>query len=154
VQLATQWPKEGVKHLWSIEVGEGYAGAAILNGRVYVLDYDAVGKADVVRCLSLADGKDIWKYSYPVFVKRNHGMSRTIPAVTDNYVVTLGPKCYVTCLDAVSGEFKWMIDLVKDFKTTIPQWYAGQCPLIDGQKAIIAPGGESLMIAVDCQAAR
>jgi outer membrane protein assembly factor BamB len=36
----------------------------------------------------------------------------------------------------------------------VPPWYAGQCPLIDGQRAIIAPGGDALMIAVDCASGR
>ena len=148
---ATTWPENGPKVLWSIAVGEGYAGAAIMAGRVYIIDYDRDNTADVIRCLSLADGKDIWKYSYPVKVKRYHGMSRTVPAVTEKYVVTIGPKCHVTCLDSITGEFRWMINLVKEFNTTVPPWYAGQCPLIDNNKAIIAPGGDSLMIAVDCE---
>ena len=150
MSLSSSWPEQGPPLLWSIDVGEGYAGAAILDGRVYVLDYDRGGKSDVVRCLSLADGNDIWRYSYPVKVKRNHGMSRTVPTVTENYIVTLGPKCHVTCLDSVTGQFRWMINLVSEFNTKVPQWYAGQCPLIDNGKAIIAPGGDSLMIAVDC----
>ena len=151
VRLARTWPGQGPKVLWYIELGEGYAGAAVLAGRVYVLDYDQKNEADIVRCLSLADGKDIWRYSYPVKIKRQHGMSRTVPAVTDKYVVTLGPKCHVTCLDSVTGEFRWMLNLVKEFDATVPDWYAGQCPLIDDGKAIIAPGGGALMIAVDCQ---
>ena len=151
VALATNWPKEGPKALWSIDVGEGHAGAAVMDGRVYMLDYDRENKADVVRCLSLADGRDIWKYSYPVKVKRNHGMSRTMPAVTEKYVVTIGPKCHVTCLDSVTGKFRWMMNLVREFGTTVPPWYAGQCPLIDNNRAIIAPGGDALMIAVDCE---
>jgi len=151
VTLARTWPANGPKVLWSIDVGEGYAGAAVLAGRVYVLDYDREKQADAVRCLSLADGKEIWRYSYTVKVKRNHGMSRTVPAVTDKYVVTLGPKCHVTCLDSVTGEFHWILDLVKDFGAKVPDWYAGQCPLIDDGKAIIAVGGESLMMAVDCE---
>jgi len=100
VTLARAWPASGPKVLWSIDVGEGYAGAAVLAGRVYVLDYDREKQADVIRCLSLADGKEIWRYSYLVKVKRNHGMSRTVPAVTDKYIVTMGPKCHVTCLDS------------------------------------------------------
>jgi len=149
--FAESWPKEGPKPLWSIDVGEGYAGAAVLNGRVYIHDYDRKNKADVIRCLSLDDGKDIWRYSYPVDIKRNHGMSRTIPAVTEKYIVTMGPKCHVTCLDANTGELKWNTDLVRDYKATVPPWYAGQCPLIDDGKAIIAVGGESLLIAFDCE---
>ncbi len=151
VSLAKIWPDEGPKVLWSIDVGEGYAGPAVLAGRVYILDYDRVKQADVIRCLSLTDGRDIWRFSYPVKIKRNHGMSRTVPAVTDKYIVTMGPKCHVTCLDSVTGQFRWMLDLVRDFKATVPPWYAGQCPLIDNDKAIIAAGGPALMIAVDCQ---
>ena len=150
-ELAITWPQEGPKVLWSIDLGEGHAGAAVLAGRVYLLDYDRENKADVVRCLSLADGRNIWSYSYPVKIKRNHGMSRTVPAVTEKYIVTLGPKCHVTCLDSVTGKFLWMINLVKEFDTTVPPWYAGQCPLIENNMAIIAPGGSSLIIAVDCE---
>ena len=150
VSLSRQWPQGGPRVLWSVEVGEGYAGAAVLGGKVYVLDYDQAKQADAIRCLSLADGKEIWRYSYPVKIKRFHGMSRTVPAVTDKYVVTLGPKGHVTCLDANTGEFRWMLNLVKEFGTVIPQWYAAQCPLIDNGKAIIAPAGDVLMIAVDC----
>ena len=151
VALVKTWPEGGPRVLWSIEVGEGYAGAAVLAGRVYVLDYDQEQQADVIRCLSLEDGKDIWRYSYPVKVKRFHGMSRTVPTVTEKYVVTLGPKCHVTCLDSMTGEFRWMLNLVKDFNSVVPDWYAGQCPLIEGDKAIIAVGGDVLMMAVDCE---
>jgi len=148
---ARTWPANGPEVLWSIDVGEGYAGAAILAGRVYLMDYDRQRQADVVRCLSLDDGRDIWRYSYPVKVKRDHGMSRTIPAVTDKYVVTIGPKCHVTCLDSMTGEFRWMFNLVREFNTKVPQWYTAQCPLIDNDKAIIAPAGTILMMAVDCE---
>jgi outer membrane protein assembly factor BamB len=151
VNLAKTWPPEGPRLLWSIDVGEGYAAAAVLAGRVYILDYDREKQADVIRCLSLADGRDIWQYSYPVRIKRNHGMSRTIPAVTDKYIVTMGPVCNVTCLDSMTGQFHWMLDLVKDFNAKVPDWYAGQCPLIDDGKAIIAVGGDTLMMAIDCE---
>lgn len=151
ISLAKKWGKSP-KKLWAIDVGEGYAGAAIFAGRVYVMDYDQEKDADALRCLSLADGKEIWRYFYPIKIKRNHGMSRTVPAVTEKYVVALGPKAHVTCLNSITGELYWMLDLVKDFGTKIPLWYAGQCPLIDGERAILAPAGDdALMIAVDCK---
>ncbi len=149
--LATTWSTEGPQVLWSIDVGEGFAGAAIFSGRVYILDYDREQQADVIRCLSLEDGKDIWKYAYPIKIKRWHGMSRTVPAVTEKYVVTIGPKCHVTCLDSMTGEFRWMYNLVREFNTKVPQWYTAQCPLIEDGKAIIAPAGDVLMMAVDCE---
>jgi outer membrane protein assembly factor BamB len=114
-----------------------------------VLDYDQKDFADALRCLSLADGKEIWRFTYPVKVKRNHGMSRTTPTLAGNYVVSMGPKCHVVCLDATTGQFVWGIDLVKEYNAEVPEWYAGQCPLVDGDRVILAPGGDALMIAVE-----
>ncbi|MCC6579246.1 MAG: PQQ-like beta-propeller repeat protein [Phycisphaeraceae bacterium] len=148
--LATSWPPAGPPVRWRVELGEGYAGAAIDHGCAYVLDYDRAAQADVLRCLSMDDGRDVWRFSYPVQVKRNHGMSRTTPAVDSHHVVTLGPKCHVLCVDAHTGQPKWGMNLVSQFGATVPPWYAGQCPLIDEGRVILAPAGpEALMIAVD-----
>ena len=151
ISLRERWPDNGPPVLWSVDLGEGYAGPAVMNGCVYLLDYDEIAKTDSLRCFSLDNGKEIWRRSYAVKLKRNHGMSRTIPAVTEHYVVTLGPKCHVMCVDAKTGEFKWGMDLEKDYGTEVPLWYTGQCPLIDGSRVILAPCGDSLMIAVDCE---
>ena len=144
--------------LWELLLGEGYAGFVIRNGRVYILDYDEANQRDALRCLSFDDGQEIWRFSYPVRIKKNHGMSRTVPAVTDQYCVSFGPKCHVLCVDAVAGDEKWLIDLRHKYGTAEPQWYAGQCPLItvlsgnDKPVAIIAPSGsEALMVALDCE---
>lgn len=149
VRLANQWINDP-QILWSVDLGEGHAAPAVLNGRVYVLDYDEEKRGDALRCFSLDDGKEIWQRWYRVNMKRNHGFSRTIPAVTDKFVVTIGPKGYVMCVDAVTGDFIWGIDLVKEYGTEIPFWYTGQCPLIDDDIAIIAPGGKALMIGINC----
>ncbi|MHC5039791.1 MAG: outer membrane protein assembly factor BamB family protein [Planctomycetota bacterium] len=154
VGLAEVWEENGPPLLWSVDLGEGYAGPAVRNGRVFVLDYDEQVKGDALRCFSLEDGREIWRRTYKILVKKNHGMSRTVPAVTDRYVVTVGPKCHVLCADAASGEFKWGLDLAAAFGTTIPLWYTGQCPVIDGGTAVLAPGGEALMIGVDCETGR
>lgn len=148
---AHQWPTNGPRLVWSLTVGEGHAGAAVWKGRVYVIDYDRDRHRDVIRCLSLDDGRDLWRYSYPVSIKRNHGMSRTVPALADGLLVALGPKCHVTALDALSGERRWAIDLVREYGTTVPPWYAGQCPLIDGGRVILAPAGKVLLLAVDAR---
>ena len=90
VKLLERWPAAGPKVLWSLDLGMGYAGAAIHKGRVYVLDYDETAKEDALRCFSLDDGKEIWRLSYKVMIKQYHGFSRTVPAVSDRYVVTIG----------------------------------------------------------------
>lgn len=152
VKLADKWSKEGPKVLWRVKLGEGHAAPVIHQGRVYLLDYDEIKKGDALRCLSLSDGKEIWRRWYRIKIKRNHGMSRTVPAVNDKYVVTIGPKCQVMCVRAESGDFLWGLDLEKKFGTKIPLWYTGQCALLEGNVAVIAPGGKDiLMMGVDCE---
>ena len=150
IRLIDHWPAGGPKIMWKKDLGEGHAAAAIYNGRVYILDYDERKKTDVLRCCSLVDGVELWRRWYAVDVKRNHGMSRTIPAVNDKFVVTIGPRCQVMCCNAVNGDLLWGIDLAREYKTTVPLWYTGQCPIIDNNIAVIAPGGTALIMGVDC----
>jgi len=140
--------------LWSVELGEGHSGAAIYKGLVYVLDYNEGEHADFLRCFALSTGKEQWRRGYKVHVKRNHGMSRTVPAVTDSFIVTMGPRCHVMCLDRTTGDFRWGIDIEKEYQSEVPLWYTGQCPLIDGNTAVLATGGKALMIGVDLQTGR
>ena len=148
--LAKNWDSAGPREIWQTEVGEGYAGAAVFGGRVFVMDYVHDKRQSALRCLSLADGREIWRYSYPLSVKRNHGMTRTVPAVTEKFVVAIDPKCNVVCVETASGELKWGLGMVREFGATVPPWYTGQCPLLDGKAVILAPGGrDALLVAVD-----
>jgi outer membrane protein assembly factor BamB len=54
------------------------------------------------------------------------------------------------CSDPVTGNLLWTIDLAKEFGTEVPLWYTGQCPFIVDDIAVIAPGGSSLLVGVDC----
>ena len=154
VPLIDTFGPKGADILWSAELGEGHSGAAIYKGLAYVLDYDEKEQGDFLRCFSLVSGKEQWRRGYKVHVKRNHGMSRTVPAVTDSFIVTIGPRCHVMCVERLTGNFRWGIDVEKEYKSEIPLWYTGQCPLVDGHTVVIATGGTALMIGVDLSTGR
>jgi outer membrane protein assembly factor BamB len=149
VSIKTNWDTNYPKEIWKIDLGEGHAAPAISNGKVYLLDYDEIKKADALRCFNLETGEELWRRWYRVNIKRNHGMSRTVPAVSDRYVITIGPRCHVMCTDGENGDFIWGLDVERDYNIEIPFWYTGQCPIIDGNAVIIAVGGDKLMIGVD-----
>ncbi len=165
VSLMDSWPEGGPKKLWEVDLGQGYAAAAVANGCVYVMDYDEKSLANALRCLSLETGEEIWRRTYRVIMKSYHGISRTIPATDGKYVVAIGPNCSVICVDAKTGDYKWGIDMQVEFGTDRPEWYAGQCPFIEDGKVLIAPvgrgkkddegnivpGSDILMMAVDCE---
>lgn len=147
--LLRGWPDAGPKKLWEVSVCEGYAGAAIVKGRVYFNDYDTQANAWLVRCLDLSNGSELWRFSEKKVIRPNHGITRTVPAVDGQHVFSLDPKCVFHCLDAKTGEEKWQKKLTSEYGTRIPPWYAGQCPLIEEDRVLIAPGGSSLVVALD-----
>jgi outer membrane protein assembly factor BamB len=141
IALGAPSPDRPPPVLWSVELGEGHTGAAVANGRVYVLDYAEVLQSDALRCFCLDDGREVWRRWYRVPLKRNHGVSRTVPAVSGCYVVTIGPACQFMCCDALTRSYRWGVDLVDRYKAVMPRWYTGQCPLIDGRQAVVAVRG-------------
>ena len=151
IPLINSFGPAGPDIQWQVDLGEGHAAPVIYNGMVYLLDYDEESKEDALRCFSLETGEELWRRSYQVHVKRNHGMSRTVPAITDDYIVSVGPRGHVMCLDRKTGDYLWGRDLVREYGTEIPFWYTGQCPLIDDGIAIIAPGGASLITGFNCE---
>ncbi len=136
--------------LWTKPVGEGHAGVAINNGLVYLLDYDENLKKEYLRCFSLADGAELWRRGYNLDIKRNHGFSRSIPAVTSDFVVTIGSEGHVMAVNAKNGDFLWGIDIKKRYNATIPGWYAAQCPLVTNRNSLVlAPCGFVLITEID-----
>lgn len=147
--LLRSWPAGGPKVLWTTEVCQGYAGAAVFRGRVYLNDYDTKASQWLVRCLSLADGTELWRYREAKEIRPNHAITRTVPAVDGQYVFSLDPKCGLHCLEAATGRKLWGKNLVEEYKTRIPPWYNGQCPLIEADRIVIATGGRAVLAAFD-----
>ena len=147
--LLRRWPAGGPKVLWSTPVTEGYSGAAIVGGRVYHHDYDTAKSEWCVNCRSLGDGKLIWQFREKREIRPNHGITRTVPAADGRYVCSLDPKAVLHCLDGRTGKEIWRKSLVTEYKSTIPSWYNGQCPLQEAGRIIIATGGDAILVALD-----
>ncbi len=147
--LLRAWPEGGPAVLWRLEVGQGYSAAAVFDGRVYFNDYDEAESEWQVRSVSLQDGTELWRFREPRRIRPNHGITRTVPAVDGKLVFALDPKTVLHALDAATGEEVWRKNLVQEYEAKIPPWYNGQCPLLDGDHLIIAPGGTALVVALN-----
>ncbi|NJL28138.1 MAG: PQQ-binding-like beta-propeller repeat protein [Thermoanaerobaculia bacterium] len=146
--IARSWPAQGPKVLWSLDVAQGYSGAAIVAGVVYFNDYDEAAGEWLVRAVTLADGKELWRFREARRIRPNHGITRTVPAVDGARVFTLDPKSVLHALDAKTGKELWRKDFVADFGGQIPPWYNGQCPLLERDRVVVAPGGSALVVAL------
>lgn len=147
--LLESWPEGGPEVLWSLEVAQGYSAAAIVDGKVYFNDYDEGAAAWLVRSVSLSQGESLWEFRESRRIRPNHGITRTVPAVDGRLVFALDPKIVLHALDAETGEEIWRKNLVEEYEAKIPPWYNGQCPLLDGERLLIAPGGAALMVALN-----
>jgi outer membrane protein assembly factor BamB len=148
--LMRAWPEGGPEVLWSTEVGQGYAAAAIHSGKVYFNDYDEATYEFLVRCLTLDEGKELWRFKETRRIRPNHGITRSVPATDGKYVFSLDPKATLHALDAATGKEIWRKNFVQDYGSKIPPWYNGQNPLIEDDKIVVAPVGPSaLVVALD-----
>jgi outer membrane protein assembly factor BamB len=139
--LARVWPEGGPKVLWTTTMGPGYGGAAVRDGKVYVLD--RLGqKQDVLRCLDLATGRELWSVGYDAPGEIDHDGSRSTPAVTEKYVYTIGPFGQFRCVDLATHAVVWEKDLLADFGAKRPRWAVAQSPVLYKDVVVAAPQGD------------
>jgi outer membrane protein assembly factor BamB len=136
--LLRSWPEKGPDVLWTIDVGIGFGGPVIKEGKVYLLDRDdKVG--DNLRCFDLSSGKELWNFSYPAPGSVMFPGSRSVPALDGNRIYTCGPYGNLFCIDINTHKPVWNKNVWTDFGGgEIPRWAVTQCPLIYGNLLILA----------------
>ena len=145
--LARTWTEAGPQVYWTYPLAEGFAGPAIRDGEVYVLD--RVDDAqDVLRCLSLDSGEELWTYAYDAPGSVGHSGSRTTPTVTEKYVFTVGMLGHFYCFDRASHQPVWSKNLLDEFpQDGRPRWGYSQSPSAHGDLVIVAPQSKKGFVA-------
>ena len=95
------------------------------------------------------DGRVRWRISLGPAFMRTHGGSRATPTVSNGRLYHLGSLGTLICLDAVTGEKKWSVDLSRKFASKPATWGYTESPLVDDGKVFVTPGGKSVMVAFD-----
>ena len=154
--LLERFPAGGPTVVWRTPLGGGYAGPAVADGRLYVLDLVTADNVKIsnfernrftgterVLCLDEATGRELWKHEYPVEYDISYPAGpRCTPVVVDGKVYTLGAVGHLFCLNAASGDVAWSKNFPADFGAKTALWGYANHPLVDGQKLICISGGE------------
>ena len=147
--ISRTWPKDGPKVLWSVRLGPGFASPAVVDGEAYVLDR-VDDSEDVLRCLDLETGKELWTYSYDAPGRTGHNGSRGTPAVDADYVYSVGMLGHMTCVDRKTHELVWQKHLLKEFDAQMSSWGVAQNPVLYKDRVIVAPQGpDAFVVAFD-----
>ena len=139
-----------VREVWRAQVGVGSSSSVVSDGWLFTVGHS--GGSEVVRCLSAENGKERWKYSYPVALDPNlfEGGSRATPTLGKSGLYVLSHEGHLHCLDAVTGTVRWKRHLVGEFGAVKPEWGFSGAPLVYGQQVIIDAGGNGAStIALD-----
>ena len=145
--LLRSWPESGPEVLWSVDVGHGYGGPVVKNGKVYLLDRDDdVG--DIMRCFNLQTGEELWKFSYDSPGELPFPGSRSVPIVDDHHVYSVGPYGDLYAIDINTQRPVWIKNIWTDFggqnlqgwgiSGNLPTWGISQNPVIYGDLLVIA----------------
>lgn len=145
------WPANGPKVKWKVDVGDGYGGVAVANGRVYLMDRpkpsDKSKQPDGeerILCFDARTGELLWQHRYPAhYGDMEYGNGpRGTPTIVDGLVYTLGAVGRACCLDAVSGKAVWEKDMVAEHQARIPTWGFAASPVIVDNLVILHTGAE------------
>jgi outer membrane protein assembly factor BamB len=136
--LLRSWPAGGPKVLWTVPLGEGFGGAAINRGKVYV--YDRVeDKTNILRCLDLMTGKEEWTFSNEAPGKVSFNGSRSVPTIDGDKIFICDLYGNLNCIDMNTHKAIWHKNIWTDFGgTEYPKWVIAQNPLIYRNMVIVA----------------
>lgn len=146
-QVPAQWKPDSLAKQWTITVGEGHSSPVVAGDRVYVFARE--NDQEILRCVSLADGKVLWKEAYAApyemnMAARGHGKGpKATPTVVDGRVFTLGINGHVSAHDAKTGAVLWRKDFAREYKSTAPAFGAAASPLVAGSQMILHVGGRN-----------
>ena len=159
--IIERFPDGGLQAAWRAPVRSGYAGPAVADGRVFVLDWledpesRTLDGTERAMALDEQTGERLWTHEWTTSYRMQMATyaigPRATPTVDGDRVYVVGATGQLWCLDAASGRAIWHKDFVAEYGTSVPTWGITSAPLVDGERLITVVGGEpdALVVAFD-----
>jgi outer membrane protein assembly factor BamB len=154
--LLDAWPQGGPELLWTASgIGHGYSTVSIAQDRIFTAGM--IDKQTHVIALDLS-GKKLWQkpngQAWEASARQSWAVpyagSRGTPTIDGATVYHLSDLGRLTAFDLRSGEEKWHLDVMKEFKAEPPEYGYSESVLIDGEVLICCPAGEKgYIVALD-----
>lgn len=126
------WPKNGPEVLWKKNLGVGFSGISVVDGRVFTMF--AKGDDEFVVCLNEASGEEIWRFRTGGMYEEWQGGDgpRSQPTVDGDRVYVLGAEGRLYALNVGNGEAIWSVNLVDGLGGRLPRFGFSTSPLVEG----------------------
>ena len=154
------FPTDGLKVRWRTPIKAGYAGPAVVDGRVFVTDWEPTsGMQGTERALALSEatGDILWIQDWAADyagIQWEIGPGAT-PTVDDDRVYVLGRTGVLSALAVDTGDVLWRKRYGEDYGVDRMRWGFdwgfASAPLVDGERLICFVGGpdDARVVALD-----
>ncbi len=129
--MEVPWPVKGPRIVWHRELGEGYCGPAVAQGRCVICD--RVQNEVRVRCLVAETGRELWQQRYPTDYVDTFGYDggpRAAAVIAGDAVITFGPEGRLECRSLADGESRWHVDTSKAYHVVRNFFGVSTAPLV------------------------
>ena len=144
--LVDHWPPGGPPVLWSIELGQGYSGFVVGNGRLFTQCQSKTSQFIVA--LNPDSGEEIWgtRIGPPWQPFGAYPGPYATPTWSNNRVYFTTPLGKAGCLDAADGHEIWSLNLRQQFGLRGVDFGYAATPLIEDGKMILPVGGPNASV--------
>jgi outer membrane protein assembly factor BamB len=151
--LADSWPSSGPRVVWQKNMGQGFSGPVVTEGRVLV--FHRLGDREVVESLDAQKGTTQWKYDYPTAYRDDFGFDegpRAVPVVANGVVYTFGAEGQLHAVSLATGSRLWSEDTMRRFGVAKGFFGAAGSPLVEDGRVIANIGGKAAgIVAFDAK---
>jgi outer membrane protein assembly factor BamB len=138
---------------WSVQVGSGYSGPTVSNGKVYLTDLiKKPSQTEGVLCFDEKYGEKQWEFRYPCEYSVGYPAGpRASVVINGGKAYSLGTMGNLFCFNATNGDVIWQKDLNREYEIRMPTWGISATPLFTGEKIILQISGSNnaCVIALD-----
>jgi outer membrane protein assembly factor BamB len=152
--LATAWPEEGPRPIWSRPLGEGYSAIVVEGDSLYTMHRE--GDDEVIVALNVDTGETRWRHAYPAPFPNNQSFDYwrsmsgpgpySTPLIMGTRLFAVGVNGQLHALDTESGDVLWSHHLVEEFDIAGFMGYASS-PIAHGANVILPVGAPGRGVA-------
>jgi outer membrane protein assembly factor BamB len=148
--LADAWPADGPPVLWARDLGQGYSGFVISNGRAYTQIQSRTGQ--FVIALDAATGAEVWRTRVDWLWQpaSEYPGPYATPTLYERRVYYSTPAGLVGCLAAADGRAGWSVNVREKFQGKGTEFGYAATPLVEAGRVYLPVGGpDASVIALD-----
>lgn len=140
-KLADTWPAKGPKVVWQRDVGQGFSGIAVADGKAIL--FHRVDNNEVVEAMDAKTGRKLWSAKHPTDFSSAFSPDkgpRCTPLVHKRRVYVFGAQGMLRCLRLADGREVWTRQTHKEFAAPEGYFGAGSTPIVVGDKLLVNVG--------------